>query len=365
MRKLFSSIENIDLNDPKYVGFFFNFVNSSILLLHVMFMVFGFSSGANAMGYFNIVSIALYLFGFYLIKIEAYTSHLIFAEIEMIAHAFMVSRIFSETYGFCLYLYTLVPFAFFSFYFARSKHIVTYSVIASVISAIAYNYCYYYASPKKALYPDIISESTANFLHTFNASMLFLIFTIFCVVFTTILYNFIGEIKNENVTLNDEASHDPLTGLNNRRLLDIEMDKKLHLFATNNIHFSILMCDIDDFKKVNDTYGHDEGDKVLIDVSNIIKDCTRPGDFLCRWGGEEFLIILMNASIKEASQVAYRIKGAVELHKFQLENTDINCTITIGVASSEHGLDKESMYELADARLYKGKQTGKNKVVSE
>lgn len=365
MRKLFDSIENIDLNNHKYVDFFFKFVNIICLTIHLAIAAFSFVSGAKILGYFNIGSIVFYLFGFWLIKSKNYTLLFVLTEFEIIAHSYIVSLLFPVSLGFYLYLIPLVPLSFFCFYFARTKRIIEKGTLASLIAAIAYNYFYNLTDSEKAVYTDILTDEEADVIHVINSFLIFILLIIMCIIVITILYNYIGVISNENDLLNDEASHDPLTGLNNRRLLDIEMDKKLHLYDMNNTHFSILMCDIDDFKKVNDTYGHDEGDKVLIDVSNIIKECTRPGDFLCRWGGEEFLIILMNASTKEASLVAYRIKSAVEAHVFNLEEADIHCTITIGVAAAQKGMDKESMYELADSRMYKGKQTGKNKVVFE
>ena len=351
-------------NSENSIPFFFRFLNITILIIHIIIMIFSFYADATLLGVFNIGSMLLYTICFIIISAKNYSLYFYITASEVILHSYIVSLVFSESMGFYLYLVLIVPVSYLCLYLSGTNHVVLKGTISSVVAFIVYNILYHITGYDRGMYKEI-DETTTKLIHSFNSSLLFIILILVCVIIFNILTNYVGQLSSENVLLSDEANHDPLTGLNNRRLLDMEMDKKISLYNRNNTSFSILMCDIDDFKKVNDTYGHDEGDIVLKDIAKLLHDCTRPGDFLCRWGGEEFLVILMNANSKEASLVAHRIRGAVEGHSFHLSMTNINCTITIGIASIQKNMSKEDMYNLADERLYKGKQTGKNKVVYE
>jgi diguanylate cyclase (GGDEF)-like protein len=123
------------------------------------------------------------------------------------------------------------------------------------------------------------------------------------------------------------------------------------------------MIDIDNFKALNDTFGHLEGDKVLIEIAKIMKKETRESDIVARYGGEEFVIILSGTDKEGAKVVAERIRNAVENHKFIIKGRKITVTISIGV--STYPLDADMKMEIircADKALYQAKGEGKNKV---
>jgi diguanylate cyclase (GGDEF)-like protein len=147
--------------------------------------------------------------------------------------------------------------------------------------------------------------------------------------------------------------HDPLTGLGNRRLLDIYIDKRIGFAKRHGQRFSVLMLDIDHFKKFNDTYGHPEGDRLLAKLANILVEEMRCADWVFRYGGEEFLILLPDTGATEAAEAAERLRQAVE------EQTGM--TVSIGVAG--HGLkdDRESLIERVDSALYRAKEGGRNR----
>ena len=149
--------------------------------------------------------------------------------------------------------------------------------------------------------------------------------------------------------------HDPLTGLGNRRLLHNYIDKGIGSAKRYGDRFSVLMADIDRFKKYNDTYGHAEGDRLLVRLSKILTGEVRCADWVFRYGGEEFLIMLPETGYVRAAEAADRLRKAVE------ERAGV--TVSIGVAEySGPAESTEGLIERADAALYKAKENGRNRV---
>lgn len=163
--------------------------------------------------------------------------------------------------------------------------------------------------------------------------------------------------------LKDLSITDALTGCYNRKKMS-----DLIVMGTNRLKgrypISILMLDIDHFKNVNDTFGHEMGDEVLKYVALTARDCIRNEDYLLRWGGEEFVVLLINARIKDAAVVAERIRRAVESKHSGSVNHDIPVTISIGVSEYD-GESFDLSLKRADDMMYKAKTTGRNKVVTD
>ena len=165
------------------------------------------------------------------------------------------------------------------------------------------------------------------------------------------------------------ATMDALTGLNNRRQFEIRLNQETANSKRNNIPLCSMMIDVDYFKKVNDTYGHYAGDCVLKKVSNIIKKEIREYDIACRYGGEEFFIILPQTGIKEASLVAQRLRKTIEDSKIDITEagvngiSDINVTVSIGVCKYESSMTSFEFVKKADKALYEAKTTGRNRVI--
>ncbi len=157
--------------------------------------------------------------------------------------------------------------------------------------------------------------------------------------------------------LEDSLVLDPLTKVFNRHKFQSITNGRQFTFD-NSETVSVLMADIDFFKKVNDTYGHDMGDQVLLTVAAVIKRCTRSNDYIIRWGGEEFLVIMPNCPVNEAVNVAERIRENVAI----TDNEVCPITISLGVASYD-GVNYENAITEADMALYEAKESGRNKVV--
>ena len=165
------------------------------------------------------------------------------------------------------------------------------------------------------------------------------------------------------------ATLDALTGLNNRRQFEIRL-KQEYASATRQKHpLCAMMVDIDFFKSINDTYGHDTGDKVLKTVANVIKEQLREYDIPSRYGGEEFCIILPQTKIEEANIVAQRLRNAVEKNSIETfidksnQNKKISVTISLGLAQLKNNDSPEDLYKKADKALYEAKERGRNRVV--
>ncbi|MEI7542699.1 MAG: GGDEF domain-containing protein [bacterium] len=162
-----------------------------------------------------------------------------------------------------------------------------------------------------------------------------------------------------------KAIMDQLTGSFNRRYFETRIDEELSLAKRFRNKMSLIMFDIDYFKKVNDTYGHQAGDTVLAEVAETAKSCLRSADSLCRYGGEEFSVIMPETGINEAYEVAERMRKLIEDHAFYGGNTLINVTISIGISEyPEHAIIKEKLIEKADAALYNAKNSGRNNTKS-
>lgn len=163
------------------------------------------------------------------------------------------------------------------------------------------------------------------------------------------------------------ANTDPLTGIANRRVFFEKAEEELKRIKRGRGEFSMLLLDIDHFKKINDSYGHDVGDFILIEVTKVIKDCLREIDVPARLGGEEFGIFLPETNAQGAFHVAERVRGAIAKHTFMADarqNRPIGCTVSIGITTTrfDEDVDSTKMYKMADTRLYIAKNSGRNQV---
>jgi len=160
------------------------------------------------------------------------------------------------------------------------------------------------------------------------------------------------------------AQIDFLTGLNNRR----SMFEKIKINDTNSKptdpDTTLIMVDLDHFKQVNDTHGHDHGDAVLVQVSEIIKDSLRGTDIVARWGGEEFLVLLPKTNIERGTTVAETIRKNIAEHSINYDGVEHKVTSTLGIASYNTHSNFEETIQRADKALYEGKDQGRNRVVT-
>lgn len=174
------------------------------------------------------------------------------------------------------------------------------------------------------------------------------------------------KLKKLNVELKELSSIDPLTQLYNRRYFG-EAALKMQSLAIRNHHhnISIVILDIDNFKNINDNFGHAVGDKVIVSLARILENNCRQSDIVARFGGEEFVILLYNTSITFAQSVAENIRKNVEDFSIDIEEEELKFTLSLGVSQFEPQVDKdiECTINRADKALYSAKTSGKNKVI--
>ncbi len=174
-----------------------------------------------------------------------------------------------------------------------------------------------------------------------------------------IIIDDITALERSREKLGELSIKDPLTSLYNRRYLFRTLKQEINRVKRFNRDFTLLMIDIDDFKRVNDNYGHIKGDEVLKEISNVLLENLRNIDVLGRYGGEEFMVILPETNLNEAYFVGERMRRAVE--KTTIE--DLNITVSIGIGEYINGEEYKNTIDRADKGLYEAKKTGKNKVV--
>ncbi len=171
------------------------------------------------------------------------------------------------------------------------------------------------------------------------------------------------EIVSLQEKLREQAIRDPLTELYNRRILQEAIEREIAQSLRNETEFCLAMIDVDNFKQLNDRYGHTAGDLVLKSLARILENNTRRGDISCRYGGEEFAILLPGASLEGARKRAQQWRKAFQMLHPSFNGHELQVTLSIGIASyPQHGMDVDSIVGAADKALYESKEKGKNKV---
>lgn len=163
--------------------------------------------------------------------------------------------------------------------------------------------------------------------------------------------------------LQDNINRDRLTGVYNRNYF-YDVAAKMVCYSDKKVRSSLFMCDIDDFKKINDTYGHVAGDLVLVEFASLLKASFRQQDVVIRMGGEEFLILLPNLTAEEALKAANRVLEKVTNLEIEYQNRDITFSISGGVSNVDFDLGVDENIARADQALYSAKRAGKNNILA-
>lgn len=220
----------------------------------------------------------------------------------------------------------------------------------------------------------IVSVSLVNFaayiqftkiLHIPLYGIIFIIPSIIAVVFSILFILVIHFFQKLRLMRVYEvlAKTDTLTGVTSRYACELVLDIEHKRSLRNKTPFSVIMIDIDDFKQINDTYGHSTGDKVLYSLARCLESNLRDMDMVCRWGGEEFIIVLPDTHIAEAIYIAEALCQSIVSYDFHLPT---QVTISLGVTSTEKEYKNiEMIINKADKALYRAKELGKNRVIFE
>jgi len=208
-----------------------------------------------------------------------------------------------------------------------------------------------------SIYMLFFIHQTANPLMLYFISLISFVCILFLGFTLSIIYSLVGKLRKEIFT-------DRLTGAKNRNYLKDISNQLISAAKRNKTPLSIILCDIDWFKKINDTYGHSSGDKVLIEFTDLIESSLRTEDVFIRIGGEEFLILLPHIDKKQAHQTAERLREIVNNHKIHVDIDHINISACFGITEVDLNLTIEQSINNADIALYEAKRNGRNKVIT-
>ncbi|NOX16413.1 MAG: GGDEF domain-containing protein [Epsilonproteobacteria bacterium] len=177
------------------------------------------------------------------------------------------------------------------------------------------------------------------------------------------LHSKVKSLETALIVAKKEGKEDFLTQVATRRALNQELKRAEDSYSRYKTDYSLSFIDIDHFKVVNDTYGHEAGDVILSTIGKILKKYVRQADFVARYGGEEFLIILPSIDIKQAYHFSNKIRTIIESFKFMYKNERINITVSCGVSQRSKQTSSKDTVEAADKMLYKAKKAGRNRVL--
>ncbi|HEY9202071.1 MAG TPA: diguanylate cyclase [Gammaproteobacteria bacterium] len=246
-----------------------------------------------------------------------------------------------------LWSYTLPPLVFFVFGLTQGSLILSMFIISSIVIM--------FFPPLSILATDYSYSFKIRYLTTF-LSVCFI--SSICEYSRYHSYNLLKELQRK---IQLEANTDELTGLHNRRYMYQQLDRMINKIRRYKRPYSLLLCDLDHFKSINDNHGHSCGDQVLVQTASRMKNSLRDEDIAARWGGEEFLIILPETDSAAAFQVAEKLRQQLSAQTFDCNNKQLSISMSIGVLQVNPGTRKEDLLNHVDDALYEAKHLGRNR----
>ncbi len=335
----------------------------AVTILHAIFVVFFVLTDIKVMAVYNFAVMFAYQGIVLLIKNKKTYLAYILTCIEVVVHAILATLFVGFGSGFQVYCVAMIAVSCYTtFTWECFKKGTGETIAFSLFSTFGYFVCYIFSKYFTPLRE--ISEIAETIMYIVNALFMFLIIFSFMMLLFWDINHRSDKLMAKNTQLDEMSKKDPLTKLYNRRYMNYELNRRMSYLMGEGRIFGLIMADIDNFKSVNDTYGHEAGDDVLIAVANEFTNALRGDDCVCRWGGEEFLVVI-NGNHQITSDVAERIRKRIEELTIETGEHKLKVTMTFGVSESIPGLKVEKLIQIADERLYKGKQNGKNCVVKE
>lgn len=337
----------------------FSVIIFSVALVHCFLtFVFGYLK-VLPLFVFNIASVITYLSSSLLVRKEHLLSVYFITYFEILLHSYVATIFIGWQCGFAQYIIALIPVGYYICYTMKTK--LPKMVLANcsaLFATSAFLSCKVLSGIIKPAYAANITSWELR-LYLFNSVCTFVFLIVFSMIFISEIRLSHEQLRHQNVILEKLANIDPLTGLYNRRSMQVFLNHAVEA----DTDFCLAMCDIDDFKKINDTYGHDAGDVVLKDISKIMRQFVEGQGYVCRWGGEEILI-LSNQGMEETRSMVEKIRRSIANHLFDFDEKIIRCSVTIGMAAHKSESSIEDTIGKADNNLYSGKKSGKNRVVA-
>ncbi|MBE6840697.1 MAG: GGDEF domain-containing protein [Ruminococcus sp.] len=325
-------------------------VNTVILIMVFGLMFFFHLCNVTFLVYFSIPTSMIYVIGYCLIHKNKLNIYVWLVFFWLTFYMGVTTICLGYDYGFHLYCFSMIPTMFVTEYMSyKLKKRSLWAFNVSILIAFFYLLCTGYVASFGPVY-EVNSKTASTFFWIFNAM------TVFGFLIFYSKYLIYSIIKSEE-KLSEIAHSDRLTQLYNRHY----MLQQLEAVCEMDKDCFLAMADIDFFKKINDTYGHNAGDEVLKNVSSIIKsECSEC--IIARWGGEEFLIFSAS-ELSNGKEMLENLRKKIEETIIEFDNHSIHTTVTIGMAIKKSGQTVELWIQEADNKLYTGKNNGRNRVI--
>lgn len=339
-------------------------IGAGVAFVHLFFSLAFYSMQIRPLFLYNVAVTVFYVcLSVFAVNKERYIFMYMSSFAEILFHSSLASILLGWDWGFMLYTITLIPVAFYLTYtLPQFQKKVFVPAVVSLIVGMTFIVIRAVCGRIEPMYNGVVPEYAHTSFYFVNTMVALDMQIIFSILFALEIRYMQHQLEKENHILGKMANYDPLTHLLNRRSMNEYLEEAYSLANTAKQPFCLVLADIDDFKKFNDTYGHDCGDEVLINVANMISGNVREGDQVCRWGGEEILALL-RVDLDTAVQIAKRICTNTASNVLRYKDVDVRVTLTMGISEYKPGKTIHSMTEEADANLYRGKRNGKNQVV--
>ncbi len=333
--------------------------------IHLLFAIIFFNADMLPLCFYNVAIVIFYVIHIFVtIPREKFLLVFATAVTEIFLYSVSFSLLLGWNWGFSMYMLPIVSAAFYLTYTLPGlKNRISLPVGISVFMCCAYIVVRAICGRTEPFYKEIKIDNMQISFYYFNIFLAFAMLVLFSALFALEIRYMQRRLEMENLLLSEAANYDPLTKLFNRRYMNEHMRKVVEEAEKQGKPFCIILADIDDFKQVNDTYGHDCGDEVLVTIANTIYLNVREEDIVCRWGGEEILI-LIRADLDIATRVGERICQEVREEVIDYAEEKVRVTLTMGVAEYKKSQSIRFMIEEADRNLYYGKAHGKNQLVT-
>ena len=335
------------------------FINILLLLVHAFYMFVYVKVGSMVMTYVNIFSIFMYTMYIFNCYKNAKT-YIGVTMLEIWIHMLLAILSFGWNACFQNWTFAMLAAMFLPVYSKDANRINVKAAAGFATLLIASFYLF-------AVLTYVVDFPHTTELNIFDYNVMFIVnnaITFFSIIMFAVFYtNSSSRRENE---LSRKADFDELTNIYNRRALQEMGGRIIYNSSLNQKPYHVAILDIDFFKKVNDTYGHLSGDLVLKKLAQLLKGMTSKGIIVGRWGGEEFVVVCPdNISYKTFTEHLEKLRVKVSKTKFTIEDGEkINIRISIGAASISDDMTLDEAVAIADDRLYKAKETGRNKLVT-
>ncbi len=320
---------------------------------HILFMAFFAILSAAPLVFYNIGSCIAYI-GIYILSQKNHLrTTVILIHLEICLFVAISYFYLGWGLGFSMYLVALSSLVYFCPF--KRKYIPYLFSFTEIILFLLLKVHSMYYPPILTLSSTVI---TAFYIFNSLASFTLILYAAFVSKLSAVMTE--QTLKQSNLRLQNLVNHDSLTHLWSRPHLNSKFDEIIR----EDVPVTIVLTDIDDFKKINDSYGHDCGDYILSELANLLKSVCPADTGICRWGGEEFVLLFHHTTPNAVISVVDDIRKAVMAHHFKYHKHTILITMTLGVSNSTESTDLHTLICLADKRMYYGKRSGKNTVIS-